>query len=84
VVLEKLRHGAFECGEAGVDLDHLVRADGFGGVSIAVLGPLCAALTAMEETDVGVSAKDVYGRVDELAAARTIGPISGLQPRLLH
>ncbi|MDQ6721990.1 MAG: hypothetical protein M3003_14505 [Candidatus Dormibacteraeota bacterium] len=47
--LEQLGDRTFECGQAYMDIDHLVRADGIRRVDIGlVLGPLSAALTAVE------------------------------------
>ena len=64
VALQQLGEGAFELGEALVHLNHLVGADGVVWVDIGlVLGPLSAAVTAVEQVAVGVGAVNVDRRV---------------------
>jgi hypothetical protein len=54
VRLEELGDRAFELGQLPVDLDHLIRRNGVGGVDVReVLGPLTTALAAVEQEPVG-------------------------------
>jgi hypothetical protein len=85
ILLEELWHGSFERGESGVDLDDLIGADRVCGIHVGtVLGPLGAALTAMEDAGVGARAVEIDDRLGQLATARTTAAIPGLHPRVLH
>jgi len=53
-VVEKLGDGTLELGQAGVHLNHFVRADWFRWVDVGlVLRPLVSAVTAVEQVAVG-------------------------------
>jgi hypothetical protein len=55
-----------------VNLDHLFGADGVCGIHLGtVLGPLFAALTAMEDAGVGTRAVEINDRLGAAPTART-------------
>src|SRR5205807_4891588 len=70
--LQELGDGPFELRQTLVDLDHLVRADGIGGIDVRlVLGPLGATLTAMEQITISVGAINVDRGVLRVPSAGT-------------
>lgn len=84
VLLEQLRDIAFEAGQAGVNLDHLVRADGVRWIHVRpVLGPLGAAITPMKNAEVDLRTVEVKGGVGELPSTHAPA-YSGFQTRLLQ
>jgi len=70
VLVEKLGHRTVELGQAGMNLDHLVRGDRVGWVDVRfVLCPFVAAVTAVEQEAVAAGPIDVDGSGGWLASA---------------